>query len=375
MISDSTLAPWPFNPSMTHSEITQKYREIQKNAYDKSTYENREYRIVTDPTHVQASMAKNLAHAGCSQSEQKNAFDQEDKRKMRAKFRYDSFPNDDHSSVPGLEKIKPVTVGSWKVGVASCRGARSQLEDTFYISPEEITLSFRGIIKKAVAVGVFDGHEGKDVAKSLSDTIQGIFLNQYEKFSNKFPDIDTAIYNSLIHSFVIASEGRMGCGSTAAFALLIDNKAYVANLGDCRTIYQPPSGQPVALSDDAKAPKERFVRHVKSRGGFVALSRINATLETMAAVGDNDLLGIKGTPCVPHRAQVTCYPIDPKGSLILGSDGFWDCAPTEDVGKVACQQASENLPPNQIAENLLYASYKGGSEDNITVMMVRGCVG
>lgn len=92
----------------------------------------------------------------------------------------------------------------------------------------------------------------------------------------------------------------------------------------------------------------------------------------MGAAGDHDL-GLPNTQDrVPQRAQVSSYTLDPKGYLVMASDGLGCRTSTEIAGELVATLTSQKLQPDQMAEKLLYGSYQADSKDTITVLVLTG---
>ena len=95
--------------------------------------------------------------------------------------------------------------------------------------------------------------------------------------------------------------------------------------------------------------------------------RVNGFLSIGAAFGDFCLNG-----ALSASPQVTKKPlseIQPNSHLILCCDGVFDVARTEDVVRAA--HVNQNLTAGDLAKNIVYSAFSSGSDDNITVLVVK----
>ncbi|KAK4404718.1 protein kinase and PP2C-like domain-containing protein [Sesamum angolense] len=137
-------------------------------------------------------------------------------------------------------------------------------------------------------------------------------------------------------------------GCTAITALIVKNKLFVANAGDCRTIISR-AGKPYALSRDhvASCPEER--ERVMIAGGQVKWQvdtwRIGpAALQVTRSIGDDDLK-----------------------PFVMASDGLWDVVSNADVVSIIKDTVKE---PGMCSKRLATEAAERGSKDNITVIVV-----
>eukprot|EP00268_Persea_americana_P010984 TRINITY_DN14529_c0_g1_i7.p1 TRINITY_DN14529_c0_g1~~TRINITY_DN14529_c0_g1_i7.p1 ORF type:complete len:590 (-),score=113.63 TRINITY_DN14529_c0_g1_i7:1511-3280(-) len=142
---------------------------------------------------------------------------------------------------------------------ATC-GRRETMEDTHFLLPQLCN-------EKDIHVfGIFDGHRGAAAAEFSARALPG-FLQSLgsthspsDALSEAFVKTDTAFRSELVShrksKRVIQKDWHPGC--TAVAALIVRNRLFVANAGDCRTILCRGS-HPYALSKDhvASCPEER----------------------------------------------------------------------------------------------------------------------
>ncbi|XP_057972076.1 protein kinase and PP2C-like domain-containing protein isoform X2 [Malania oleifera] len=157
---------------------------------------------------------------------------------------------------------------SW--GSFSTCGRREAMEDTHFLMPHAWNE------KDVYVFGIFDGHRGAAAAEFSAQVLPG-FLQTLgsmrsppDALVEAFLKTDVAFRNELEllrkAGGVIKKDWHPGC--TAIAALVVRNKLFVANAGDCRAILSR-AGQPHVLTRDhvASCPVER--QRVINAGGQV----------------------------------------------------------------------------------------------------------
>ncbi|KAH9298494.1 hypothetical protein KI387_030176, partial [Taxus chinensis] len=215
---------------------------------------------------------------------------------------------------------------------ATC-GRRETMEDTHFLLPH------LGNEKYVSAFGVFDGHRGAPAAQFAARAIPG-FLQS----SGPFHSPSEALVHSFLRTDILfRNELELQCcstkgtrkdwhpGCTAAVALIIENKLFVANAGDCRTILCR-KGHAVALSKDHVASCMHERERVIKEGGQVKWQidtwRVgSAALQVTRSIGDDDL-----KPAVTAEPEITEILLSTDDEyLVIASDGLWDTLSNEDV--------------------------------------------
>ncbi|KAL6525597.1 hypothetical protein OROHE_015904 [Orobanche hederae] len=129
---------------------------------------------------------------------------------------------------------------------------------------------------------------------------------------------------------VIQKDWHPGC--TAVTTLVVRNKLFVANAGDCRTIICR-SGNPYALS--------RVTR----------------------SIGDDDL-----KPFVTAEPEITEILLSVEDEyIVMASDGLWDVVSNADVVNIIRDTVKE---AGMCSKRLATVAVERGSKDNITVIVV-----
>lgn len=169
-------------------------------------------------------------------------------------------------------------------------------------------------------------------------------------------------------------------GCTATTAIIADNKIYVANAGDSRTVLGI-KGIAKALSFDHKPSNEGERARINAAGGFVESGRVNGNLALSRAVGDFDFKRRSDLP--PEEQVVTVFPdvmehtISPDDEfLVLACDGIWDCMHSQEVIEFVRRGIAEKQDLDYICENIMENCLAPASDmsgigcDNMTMMIV-----
>ncbi|KAK8546390.1 hypothetical protein V6N13_067614 [Hibiscus sabdariffa] len=251
---------------------------------------------------------------------------------------------------------------------ATC-GRRESMEDTHFLMP------FLCNEKDVHAFGIFDGHRGGAAAEfsvqALPEFLKtlGSTCSPADALVEAFVKTDVAFRDELdSHKKtrrVIQKDWHPGC--TAAASLIVRNKLFVANAGDCRTILCR-RGCPLALSRDhvASCPEERS--RVVSAGGEVKWQvdtwRVGrAALQVTRSIGDDDL-----KPAVTAEPEITETVVSADDEyLVMASDGLWDVVSETEVMTIVRDTVKE---PAMCSKRLATEAVERGSKDNVTVIVV-----
>ncbi|XP_051207656.1 protein kinase and PP2C-like domain-containing protein isoform X2 [Lolium perenne] len=250
---------------------------------------------------------------------------------------------------------------------ATC-GRRETMEDTHFMLPcmsEE---------KDVHSFGIFDGHRGAAAAEFSVRAVPG-FLKQFGHTSptdtlvEAFMKSDTAFREELIihqkSKRIIQKDWHPGC--TAVTALIVRNKLFVANAGDCRAILSR-AGKPFPMTRDHVAScakeRERVIKEGTEVRWQIDTWRVGAAaLQVTRSIGDDDL-----KPAVTALPEVIETDLSTDDEfLVMASDGLWDVVGNEDVLSIIRDTVKE---PGMCSKRLATEAASRGSKDNITVIVV-----
>ncbi|GAB2267098.1 hypothetical protein Dimus_002082 [Dionaea muscipula] len=255
---------------------------------------------------------------------------------------------------------------SW--GAFATCGRREKMEDTHFLMP-----NFNDQ-KEIHVFGIFDGHRGSAAAefsaRALPTFLQSLSsVSPAEALVKAFVETDIAFRSTLdTHrrsKVLIEKDWHPGC--TAIVALLVKNKLYVANAGDCRVILCQ-GGHAIALSRDHVASCFEERERVMNAGGevkwLVDTWRVgDAGLQVTRSMGDDDL-----KPAVTAEPEITEICLSTEDEyLVMASDGLWDVMANEEVVGIIRDTVKE---PGMCSKRLATEAAERGSKDNITVMVI-----
>lgn len=267
----------------------------------------------------------------------------------------------------GLGDIEKTAVGLYQTGTCHYIGRRETMEDEHLTAFFVLTIGDREIPVHLFAV--FDGHGGNQTAQFLKEELAGELAKILLEF-NPEELTDEGIWNALKLVFVRLNDRfKENSGSTATALMILDGKAWVANVGDSRTILVKNGGITVALSEDAKPSTERFKKGIEKRGGYVLNKQIIQGawgLAVARAVGDH----VFGRS-VSTRAKITVIPLSEIGEdshFVLACDGIFDVASSKQIG--AAVHENRKVSAEVLARNIVNSAYSAGSQDNLSIMII-----
>jgi len=135
----------------------------------------------------------------------------------------------------------------------------------------------RGYYKKWPRVsffGIFDGHGGEECSEYLRDNLHVLICHNNEYFPENIPEAIKLAFNKAEQHFIenIAldknKELKDKSGSCAVILLIVDNKIYIANVGDSRCVLSMENGKKfIQVTKDHKPSEPEEMSRIKSFGG------------------------------------------------------------------------------------------------------------
>lgn len=172
-------------------------------------------------------------------------------------------------------------------------------------------------------------------------------------------------------------------GATAVCVWIVDQKVFIANIGDAKAVLARSSPtdesgshteacnplKAIVLTREHKAiyPQERS--RIQKSGGVVSSNgRLQGRLEVSRAFGDRQFkkYGVIATPDI-HAFELT----EREDFMILGCDGLWEVfGPSDAVGFVQ-KLLKEGLPVSTISRRLVKEAVKERRcKDNCTAIVI-----
>ncbi|CAA7261515.1 unnamed protein product [Cyclocybe aegerita] len=230
---------------------------------------------------------------------------------------------------------------------------------------------------------VYDGHGGSTVARFAG---QNVHKRLVQEESYKEANFETALKRAFLGTdedlLANPAHTRDPSGCTAVAALITsDNKIYVANAGDSRSVVGI-KGEVKPLSFDHKPTGETERARISGAGGYIEYGRVNGNLALSRALGDFEFKKNYGLPpeaqIITANPDVTCHEITEEDEfLVLACDGIWDCLSSQQVVDFVRHQVSEGKELTEIGEMMCdhclapdTTSGAGIGCDNMTVLIV-----
>ena len=224
-------------------------------------------------------------------------------------------------------------------GLSAMQGWRLEMEDAHAVV---LDLQQDPTKKSSPALrvsffGVYDGHKGERIAQYSGNNVHKILATQASfqvgNYAQALKEAFLATDRAILED---ANYKREVSGCTASVALIDNNnKIYVANAGDSRTVLGI-KGRAKPLSQDHTPQNEAEKARIVAAGGFVAVDRVNGKLALSRAIGDFKYKQRAELP--PEQQMVTAFPevsehvITPDDEfLVLACDGIWECQSSQHV--------------------------------------------
>jgi len=177
----------------------------------------------------------------------------------------------------------------FKIGYADTIGVRKCMEDEYCIRG-----FFRGKNNEEL-IAVFDGHGGIESAQFASQNLHKI-LEEKLNLSNDL-NIEKHLRDSIIETNEKLKQSGLSGGCTSLVVLIVENKIFVANVGDSRAVLCD-NDQAVRLSFDHKPGEESEQKRIMDLGGKITtqidmlgnvISRVQGQLSVSRSLGDFNL--------------------------------------------------------------------------------------
>jgi serine/threonine protein phosphatase PrpC len=279
------------------------------------------------------------------------------------------IPSKDLSASSKEGKIKSSS-SRFAIGIADTIGRRPHMEDEIVIVGQ-----FRGKEEEDM-VALFDGHGGRAAVDFVLKKFHLILEEKLTSSSSSSSSIEMSsiLKDAFLECNELMKKDKVEGGATAICALFLQDKLYIANCGDSRAVLCY-NGNTLRCSVDHRPDLPDEEKRIRALGGHITTSidrlgkvtsRVCGRLAVSRAFGDFLLEPyVTADPYVfgPHSINLP----NNNSFLILACDGVWDKVSDEDaVNIVSC------IPdPQQAAAKLRDFAFSEGSDDNISVVVVR----
>ena len=273
---------------------------------------------------------------------------------------------EDMVAVPEVEPAFPYGM-TLSVGYASDVGIVRDLDEdslcVFTLSGvyESVAEPTMGLFIVADGMG---GHEGGEVASKLTvqiianQLIRNVLLRRFTEEEQPLGEavrdhLEGAISDANERVFHLARERANDMGCTLTMALVLDGKAYIANVGDSRT-------------------------YIRGQEGLRQITTDHSVVASLIAAGmaEPEELYTHPDRHVVYRAIGTKPTIEvdiweeglvPGDTLLLCCDGLWEAIRNEGIEEVLLTQ----FDPQAACDEMIRRANQAGGDDNISAILVK----
>ncbi|WP_027414540.1 Stp1/IreP family PP2C-type Ser/Thr phosphatase [Aneurinibacillus terranovensis] len=208
----------------------------------------------------------------------------------------------------------------------------------------------------AIVADGMGGHQAGDVAsqmavKIITDYMQGVEETTPDALQSKLNEA-IQLANQQIFSYAASHEECRGMGTTVVLALVNEQVAILAHIGDSR-IYRYHDSDLMQITNDHTLVNELVRNHQIT--AQEAANHPQRNILTRALGTDQSV-----------KADFTVLTWDPMDILLLCSDGLSGKVRTETMTEILHNGSLENM-----VEKLITRALESGGEDNITVILLR----
>ena len=269
-----------------------------------------------------------------------------------------NIPTPNESALVALEMTSSQSdyVPALTAGLSSTSGKRGEdrMEDCSTIIPK---------MHGAALLAVYDGHGGAECAEFTSRYLPLTLYHSLSLPESLFrKSLQQAFLNTnrLFLNYPEYMENESGC--TALVSMIVKNRLYVANAGDCRAVLGKADGTAVQLTNDHTINNPNEQQLLQQRGAKIINNRVQGHMMVTRAIGDHSV-----AQYITAEPEITEIELTQNDEfLIMASDGLWDVVSTEMATTLV--RATVRVP-EMAAKRLALKAIELGSEDNISVVV------
>ncbi|MEO5619267.1 MAG: protein phosphatase 2C domain-containing protein [Candidatus Eisenbacteria bacterium] len=239
-----------------------------------------------------------------------------------------------------------------RCGGATHRGVlRDHNEDRLHVDPE------RGLLI------VVDGIGGQAAGGIAAETALTFLRSRLERQTGRVEERvreAIAVANNEIVRLAAQNPEWSGMGCVLTLAVIEDGMVTVGHVGDSRA-YRLGADGIVKVTRDHSPIGEREDEGELSEAAAMRHPRRN---EVYRSVGAEE-----HTPQDEEFVEVSRFPFDPEGAILLCSDGLTDLVSSESIARIVREHAGDE---QRAVERLIEAANAAGGKDNVTVALAAG---
>jgi serine/threonine protein phosphatase PrpC len=240
-----------------------------------------------------------------------------------------------------------ITKGDDCCGISDLGLVRPGNEDAFFVAPEQ------GLLVVADGLG---GHAAGEVASELTiESIRTTIDGQREQSDPAaLLDHAFAVADAAVREHTVKNPECSGMGATLIVALVSDDAASIAHVGDVRAYH-------------CRAGKLDRLTHDHTAVGRLLQAGLIAEDDARHHPSRNQVHQAIGGSAAAVAPEHVCVPLERGDTLLLCSDGLWDEVSHAEIGAILADSA----PAFHLATNLVDKAIAAGGNDNITAVIYR----
>ncbi len=246
-------------------------------------------------------------------------------------------------------------------GITTAQNKRAYQEDRF--DQREIIA-----IRKGDFFAIYDGHGGDKASSFLQKNLATYFTESLLRKPSVEDAFGRAFFRAEMHALHQFDDG------STVIAAFIDEKniLHLAWVGDSRAVLEKNGTVGFATQDHKPDSKDEQDR-IKKAGGTIqkhGVWRING-LAVSRSIGDRRLKEMGKDQIIAIPEYATMQLDADNHFLILASDGLWDVVSNQTAIDFVKKEFTTTSDLSAIATDLQNEAIKQGSEDNITICIIK----
>ncbi len=253
-------------------------------------------------------------------------------------------------AAPAELKVRPWVTVAAKTDLGRVR-ENNEDKYEYYLSEDIARLAARGHL--FVVCDGMGGHAAGQIASELaSKTFIDVYLNHPATEPATALRAAATAANRYVYDISQAVPSRRGMGTTLSSVALVQNRAFVTQVGDSR-VYRSRKGEFCCLTTDHTFKVEMVAKGVLS---FEEAERHERRNMLMRGIGVEPIV----------EPDIIEHEVEEGDRFLICSDGLLNHVPDSEIGR-----ALREMSPSDAVWKLVNQALVEGGSDNCTVMIVR----
>ena len=232
---------------------------------------------------------------------------------------------------------------------------------------------FANQAKRAGFFAVFDGHSGHEAAEYLSDHLLNYVLTSPELLEAPEAALQKAVAQAEEEIVAKFAERCCNAGSTLLALLMLDDKLYIANVGDCRAVVGR-GAEPTQVTRDHKplcAQEKERIAQADPMAVITSDGYMYGELAVARGIGSQHLKLDPSKRAFTFEPEMhTVHLAREDDFVVLATDGLWDKVSNKEAVVTARKSLASSRDPEACARALVDRAQRQQSSDNISVVVL-----